>query len=144
MSAFAVSDLLEWLIAATIVAGGGFTLIGSIGLLRLDDIFQRMHAPTKATTLGVGLILLASSASAWLFQGVVSLHEMLVAALLFVSAPVSAHLVARVALHQGLGDRTGLDDPAPSAETSQPGKRSAAEGGAPAAINAADAPRSSF
>jgi len=99
----------ELLISAIIVGGGVFTLIGSIGLLRLDDIFQRMHSPTKATTLGVGLVLLASSASAWFFQGVVSVHEILVAALLFVSAPVSAHLVARVALHQGLGDQTGLD-----------------------------------
>lgn len=108
MDAIEGSSLIEWILAATIVGGGFFTLVGSIGLVRLDDVFQRMHAPTKATTLGVGLILLSSSIYAWLSEGNLSVHQILVAALLFVSAPVSAHLVARVALHQGLGDRTGL------------------------------------
>jgi multicomponent K+:H+ antiporter subunit G len=100
MSAAMTDYLLEVLVSLMIVAGAGFTLVGSIGLLKLDDVFQRMHAPTKATTVGVGLILVASSLSTWLAQREVSLHEVLVALLLFVSAPVSAYMIAQVALQQ--------------------------------------------
>jgi len=106
-----VAAAAEALVAAMLVAGGLFTLVGSIGLLRLRDVFQRMHAPTKATTLGVGCILIAAAVASSLEQGELSLHEFLIAAFLFVTAPVSAYLVARVALHQGLGERTGLDHP---------------------------------
>ena len=107
MSAAMVDYLLEVLVSLMVLAGAGFTLVGSIGLLRLDDVFQRMHAPTKATTLGVGLILFASSLAAWMTQREVSLHEVLVVLLLFVSAPVSAYMVARVALQQRAREREG-------------------------------------
>jgi multicomponent K+:H+ antiporter subunit G len=88
--------LLEILVALTIVGGAVFTLIGSIGLLRLQDVFQRMHAPTK-----------------WLAHRELSLHEVLVALLLFVSAPVSAYMISRVALQQGLRTREGSSADAP-------------------------------
>ncbi|MFN9123440.1 MAG: Na+/H+ antiporter subunit G [bacterium] len=100
MSPAMVDYLLEMLVSLMVLAGAGFTLVGSIGLLRLDDVFQRMHAPTKATTLGVGLVLAASVLSTWTAQRELSLNELLVALLLFVTAPVSAYLVARVALHR--------------------------------------------
>jgi multicomponent K+:H+ antiporter subunit G len=109
MSAAMADYLLELLVSLTIVAGAGFTLVGSIGLLRLDDVFQRMHAPTKATTLGVGLILVASCLATWMTQREVSLNEVLVALLLFVSAPVSAYLVARVALQRRSNAGDGAD-----------------------------------
>ena len=55
---------LHWawqaLIAALLVIGGVFTLVGAIGMLRFKDFYMRLHAPTKATTLGVGGVLLAS------------------------------------------------------------------------------------
>ena len=113
MSAAMVDYLLEVLVSLMVLAGAGFTLVGSIGLLRLDDVFQRMHAPTKATTLGVGLILFASSLAAWMTQREVSLHEVLVVLLLFVSAPVSAYMVARVALQQRARAREGGEGDAP-------------------------------
>ena len=50
--------MLEAIIACCLVIGGAFTLIGSIGLARLPDLFTRLHGPTKATTLGVGSILI--------------------------------------------------------------------------------------
>jgi multicomponent K+:H+ antiporter subunit G len=95
-----VDYLIELLASVMIVAGALFTLVGSIGLLRLRDVFQRMHAPTKATTLGVGLVLLASVLSTWTAQRELSVHEILVGLLLFVTAPVSAYMVAQVALRQ--------------------------------------------
>lgn len=55
---------LHWawqaLIAAMLVVGGVFTLVGVVGMLRFPDFYMRLHAPTKATTLGVGGMLIAS------------------------------------------------------------------------------------
>jgi monovalent cation/proton antiporter MnhG/PhaG subunit len=55
------SQLLEALVAALIVAGAGFSLIGSLGLLRMPDFFTRLHGPSKATTIGIGSLLVASA-----------------------------------------------------------------------------------
>ncbi|WP_228156735.1 monovalent cation/H(+) antiporter subunit G [Fuscovulum blasticum] len=92
--------LLEWGLAAMLVGGGIFALIGSWGLLRLPDPMQRLHAPTKATTVGVGAALVASGLGLTLTDGVISLQEALVAVFLFVTAPLSALWLARVHLWQ--------------------------------------------
>jgi multicomponent K+:H+ antiporter subunit G len=93
---------LHWawqtLIAALLVIGGLFTLIGAIGMLRFKDFYMRLHAPTKATTLGVGGVLLASMCLHWA-QDAWVLNELLIAVFLFVTAPVSANLLAKAALH---------------------------------------------
>lgn len=95
-------DSLHWawqaLIAALLVIGGLFTLIGAIGMLRFKDFYMRLHAPTKATTLGVGGVLLASMVINGL-RGSWGLQELLIALFLFVTAPVSANLLAQAALH---------------------------------------------
>ena len=51
---------MEWAVAFFLLLGGSFVLIGSIGLSRMPDFFMRLHGPTKATTLGMGGILLGS------------------------------------------------------------------------------------
>ena len=89
---------VEGLLAALLVLGGSFTLIGAIGLLRFPDFYMRLHAPTKATTLGVGGLLLASLGLTWALGGH-GLHELLITLVLFVTAPVSANLMAQAALH---------------------------------------------
>lgn len=102
---------LEWLVALLLLVGSFFTLVGAIGLVRLPDFFMRLHAPTKATTLGVGGMLLASIAHS-VTHGV-SLHELLITLFLFVTAPVSAGLLAKAALRLRLKSRAPLpDDPA--------------------------------
>ncbi|MBA3598750.1 MAG: Na+/H+ antiporter subunit G [Methylibium sp.] len=96
-----MSDFPFWvqlLIAALLVIGGAFSLIGAIGMTRFPDFFMRLHAPTKATTLGVGSVLVASMAASWA-QGLVGVHELLIALFLFITAPVSANLMAKAALH---------------------------------------------
>jgi multicomponent K+:H+ antiporter subunit G len=80
-----------------IVTGGLFVLLGSIALIRLPDIFTRLHGPTKATTLGVGAIVIASSVAGYALTGEVSLKELAVSLFLFITAPVSAHLLAKAA-----------------------------------------------
>ena len=98
--------LLEVILSLLIIVGSAFVLIGSIGLVRLPDFFTRLHAPTKATTLGLGCILLASIG--WFSrEGALSLHEGLITLFLFLTAPVSAHLLAKAAFHLGLKPWTG-------------------------------------
>ena len=94
-----IAGLVDWLTAALLLLGAGFALIGSIGLARLPDIYTRLHGPTKATTLGIGGILLGSILYFSVRQGL-SLHEVLVSVFLFMTAPVSAHLIARAALQR--------------------------------------------
>ncbi len=86
------------LVAALIVIGAVFILVGAIGLLRFPDFFMRLHAPTKATTLGVGGVLIASMVASWL-RGDYGVPELLITLFLFVTAPVSANLMAKAALH---------------------------------------------
>jgi multicomponent K+:H+ antiporter subunit G len=89
----------EVLISLLLVVGGVFALVGAIGMLRFPDFFMRLHAPTKATTLGVGGVLLASMGYSWA-QGHFGVHELLITLFLFITAPVSANLLAKAALHQ--------------------------------------------
>ncbi|MEE4250293.1 MAG: Na+/H+ antiporter subunit G [Alcanivoracaceae bacterium] len=91
---------VEAIVAVLILIGAGFTLVGSIGLVRLQDIYTRLHGPTKATTLGVGSIILASLVFFTAQTGVLSVHEVLITLFLFITAPVSAHLLAKTAMHR--------------------------------------------
>lgn len=92
---------VETIVAVLALAGGFFTFVGSIGLFKLQDFFMRLHGPTKATTLGVGGVLLASSVHFSAGDGI-SLRELLVTFFLFMTAPVSAHMLAKAALHVGI------------------------------------------
>lgn len=87
----------EILIAALALLGAAFTLLGSWGLAKLGDFGKRLHGPTKASTLGVGCLLLASML--WFgLAATPSLHELLITVFLFVTAPVSAHLLIKSAM----------------------------------------------
>lgn len=90
--------IADVVVATFIVIGAVFTLIGSFGLARLPDFYMRLHGPTKATTLGVGALIFASIVSVWANTGGLNLHELLLTVFLFLTAPVSAHLVSRAAL----------------------------------------------
>lgn len=96
--------LVEWLAAALLLLAAVFSLVGAIGLVRLPDFFMRLHAPTKASTLGVGGVLLASIVVA-LGQGRIGFAELLITLFVFVTAPVSANLMAQAALHLRVSSR---------------------------------------
>lgn len=104
--------ILETLVAALLVIGGVFTLIGSLGLARLPDFYTRLHGPTKATTLGAGALILASIVHFSLLEPGVNSHEILIALFLFLTAPVSAHLLARAGLVRGVKSVTKGSDTA--------------------------------
>ncbi|MBY0334563.1 MAG: Na+/H+ antiporter subunit G [Acetobacteraceae bacterium] len=89
--------LLEILIGLLLLGGAAFVLLGSIGLARLPDFFMRLHGPTKATTLGVGALVLASLLHVGTEEGTGGLREVAVMLFLFITAPITAHLLAKAA-----------------------------------------------
>ncbi len=94
-------DLIaEIVISALLVAAGIFGLVGSLGLIKLPDTMTRLHAPTKAATLGVGGVLVASMLYFWIFQGRLSWHELLITMFLFLTAPIIANFIAKAHLHR--------------------------------------------
>ncbi len=102
---------LEYILAVLLIAGGVFAFIGSFGLAKLDDFYMRLHGPTKATTLGLGCILAASSIYFSVTRDGISLHEVLISAFLFITAPVSAHLLSKTALAKGFESSSDQEDP---------------------------------
>tara|TARA_R110002073_G_scaffold219406_1_gene379724 strand:- start:2177 stop:2542 length:366 start_codon:yes stop_codon:yes gene_type:complete len=94
--------MLDYLLSFLILMGATLTFIGSLGLVRFKDFYTRLHGPTKATTLGVGSLLVASAIYFSTHKAGVSMHEILITLFLFVTAPVSAHMLAKAALHLGL------------------------------------------
>jgi len=96
---------LDLLLTALVVVGAFFALVGSWGLAKLSDFYKRLHGPTKATTLGVGCVLIASSIWFSIGQQTLSVHEFLITLFLFLTAPVSAHLLIKAAMHLDPGSR---------------------------------------
>ena len=94
-----MNEWIEYILGFLIIIGAVFTLVGSIGLYKLPDFYMRLHGPTKASTLGVGAILIASVIYFSLKQDALSLHEILVTLFLFITAPIGAHLMAKSAIH---------------------------------------------
>lgn len=89
---------IEILVSAFLLVGAAFALVGSWGLAKLPDFYTRLHGPSKASTLGVGGVLIASMIH-FAANGTPSLHELLITLFLFISAPVSAYMLAKAALH---------------------------------------------
>jgi len=94
--------IAEYLIAALLLLGGAFTLIGAIGLARLPDFFTRLHGPTKATTVGVGAIMLSSVVYFSANGSGIGISEILITVFLLMTAPVSANILAKAAMHIGV------------------------------------------
>ncbi|ALJ29613.1 MULTISPECIES: Na+/H+ antiporter subunit G [Stenotrophomonas] len=89
---------LQILLSLLLLAGCFFILVGALGLVRLSDFFKRLHAPTKASTLGVGCVLVCSVAYHIFLGEDPQPRELLITVFLFITAPVSAHMMAKAAL----------------------------------------------
>jgi multicomponent K+:H+ antiporter subunit G len=107
-----MEQIAEIVISILLVAAGIFGLVGSVGLLKLPDTMTRLHAPTKATTLGVGGVLIASMLYFWIMQGRLSWHEFLITMFLLLTAPITANFIAKAHMH-----RFGNEDEMPDTGT---------------------------
>lgn len=91
-------DLLRWIISGAFLAGGlFFFLVGTIGLIRLPDVYTRMHATTKSDTLGAGLMIMAAVlVFGW---DAAAIKLLLVLLFIWLTNPTAAHIIAKAAYH---------------------------------------------
>ena len=97
------ADLPAWAalsVAVLLLLGAGMALVGAVGLLRLHSFYERVHAPTLGTTLGIGCVLVASMLFFSLVQTRFVLHEVLIAVLVVITTPVTLMLLTRAALNR--------------------------------------------
>jgi multicomponent K+:H+ antiporter subunit G len=114
---------LDLLLSALVLFGAAFALIGSWGLARLSDFLRRVHGPTKASTLGVGCVLIASALWFTARGPQPSVHELLITLFVFLTAPVAAHLLVQAAIKLD----PSLRPPPPTAATGSPISTTAAD-----------------
>jgi multicomponent K+:H+ antiporter subunit G len=104
--AIALPPWVMLLTAALVLVGAGLTLVGALGLLRLDSFYQRVHAPTLGTTLGAGFILIASMLFFSVAQSRPVVHEVLIAIFVTVTTPLTLMLLVRAALSRDIQEGT--------------------------------------
>lgn len=118
--------ILEWITAVLLLAGATLALLAAVGLLRLPDVFLRMQASAKASTLGLACLLVGAALQLPDVSSAIRLGS--IAAFVMLTAPVAAHVVARASFLRSapLWKGTVIDErkippqssPAPSADTS--------------------------
>lgn len=93
-----MNQVLDFLVVGLLIVGCLFILLGGYSLIRLEGFFRRVHGPAMASTLGIGCILLASIIYHFVNGSGVHPRELLITVFLFLTAPISAHLMSRAAL----------------------------------------------
>lgn len=96
--------MLEIICSLFLIVGGIFILLGSYSMVKLPDFYTRLHGPTKASTLGVGSVIVAAIFFS-VSDGSLSLKELIIALFLFITAPVAAHMLAKASLHAKVKQR---------------------------------------
>ena len=110
MTAAELPRWLEILISALLIFGGVTALLGALGLVRFRTFFTRLHAPTKTSTLGVGGVLLGSMVYLSWISELAVIHQALIAVFVFMTAPISAHQMAKAMLDANPEMRPPLPD----------------------------------
>ena len=113
MSAAELPPLVAIVTGTLVVLGATLALVGSLGLLRLKTFYDRVHAPTMATTLGMALILIASIVLFSTLESRPVLHEIAIGVLMTLTTPVTFMLLVRASLYRDQAegkDLTGGDD----------------------------------
>lgn len=92
-----IVDILSW---PCLVAGGFFSVVGALGLVRMPNFYTRMHAASVIETLGAGLILLGLALQAGLT--LITAKLLIIGLLIFFTSPTATHALAKAALTRGL------------------------------------------
>ena len=85
--------MIEWLSDGLFIAGGTFGLLAGVGVLRMPDVFTRMQASTKASTLGLGCLLLGTALQFGDLGGFIRVAS--IGAFVLLTTPVAGHVIAR-------------------------------------------------
>jgi multicomponent Na+:H+ antiporter subunit G len=100
----------DWIVAGLLIFGAAFSFLAAVGIVRLPDVFTRMQASTKASTLGLGCMLLALAIH---FSDLsVTTRSFLVILFVFITSPIAAHMIGRVAylMKEPLWEGTLIDE----------------------------------
>jgi multicomponent Na+:H+ antiporter subunit G len=105
-----ISELQNYISGILLIIGAAFALVATLGIVRLPDIYSRMHAASKAGTVGSGAMLIALAVFA--DEPATTLRALAAVAFVMLTAPVSAHLLAKAAYSAGyrLWDKSVIDD----------------------------------
>lgn len=102
-------SFIDGFLAFCVLAASLFCLAAAVGMARFDYFFMRLHAPTKAATLGVGGLLIASMTTS-IVLGHWHISELLITLFVFSTAPISAGLLAQAALHQQVPSKAAIPE----------------------------------
>jgi multicomponent Na+:H+ antiporter subunit G len=107
-----VTETLKIIFALIILSGSLISIVSTIGLIRLPDIYTRNHAASKSATLGVLFILFGVFLFFWLDNGYMNSRLILAIVFIFLTAPVAGHLISRAAYNSGvpLWEKSVRDD----------------------------------
>jgi multicomponent K+:H+ antiporter subunit G len=92
--------MTEIVVSVLVLGGAVLVFLGSLGLLTLKTFYERVHPPTMGTTLGTGLVIIGSMVYFTVQESRPVLHELLIAAFMTISTPVTYMLLVRAALHR--------------------------------------------
>ena len=100
----------EVVTVALMVVGAVLSLLAALGVVRMPDVYSRMQSATKASTLGVGCTMLAVAID--FAELAITIRVVLIVAFVFLTAPISAHMIGRAAYYVGvpLWEGTTLDE----------------------------------
>ncbi|WP_245799259.1 monovalent cation/H(+) antiporter subunit G [Virgibacillus siamensis] len=97
-----INIIMNLIIIFFLLSGVFFMISGSIGIIRFPDVFTRLHAATKASTLGVAGILIGSSIYLYIEDGIISGKLILAIIFVLLTSPVSGHMISRAAHRNGI------------------------------------------
>jgi len=92
--------MIEWIAAFLLISGSLFMLVAAIGTVKLSDVYMRMHAITKAASLGA--ILMLASVSLIYMQWIVWIEALMVVVFVIITAPIASHMIAKAAHKTGM------------------------------------------
>lgn len=97
-----MTETLKIIFALIILSGSLISIVSTIGIIRLPDIYTRNHAASKSATLGVLFILFGTFLFFWLHNGYMNSRLILAIVFVFLTAPVAGHLISRAAYNSGV------------------------------------------
>lgn len=94
-----IEIMMNSLIAFMLIGGTIMTALATVGIIRLPDMYSRLHAATKSTTLGVIMIMTGAFIYFWYIEGLIETNLLLGALFILLTSPVASHLLSRSAFH---------------------------------------------